>query len=56
MIEWFLFDGIDAESARAAIGEQPHLALLDAAHEAQPALAFVHFAGTRADVALHTTV
>ena len=33
-----------------------HLAAFDAAHEAQPALPFVHLAGTRTHVALNATV
>ena len=56
MIERLLLDRIDTEAAGAAVGIEFDLAAFDAAHEAQPALAFVHAAVTRTDVALNATV
>ena len=56
MIQRFLLDRIDAEAAGAAVSVEPHLSVFDAAHEAQTALAVVHLAGTRTDVALNSSV
>ena len=56
MIQRFLFDGIDAEAARSAVRIELDLAAFDAADEAQPALTFVHAAGSRTHVALNATV
>ena len=56
MIERFLLDRIDAESARTPIGEQLDRAVFDAAHKTQTALSLVHLAMTRADIALNAPV
>ncbi len=57
MVERLLFDGVDAEAGRAAVGGEFHLAAIDhLAHEAGTALAFVQLAVARAEVALHTAV
>jgi AmmeMemoRadiSam system protein B len=56
MIQRLLFNRIDAEAAGAAVGIKFDLAAFDAAHETQAALAFVHAAFTRADVALNAAV
>ena len=56
MIQRLLFNGIDTEAARSAIGIEFDLAALDAAHETQAALALVHAAFARTDVALNAAV
>jgi hypothetical protein len=44
VIERFLLDGIDAETAGSAIRGQYDLSVLASAYEAEAALAFVEFA------------
>jgi AmmeMemoRadiSam system protein B len=56
MIQRFLFNGVDTEAAGATVGIEFDLAALDAAHETEATLAFVHAAFTRADVALNAAV
>jgi len=56
VIERLFLDRIDAEPARAAVGEQPDLAAFGPANKAQAALSVVHLARTRAHIALHPTV
>ena len=56
MIQRFLLDRIDAKSARSTVCKQFDFTSFDAAHEAKTALAFVHFARTRTDVALDATL
>lgn len=56
MIERLLLYGIHAKAAGAAIGVELDRTVCDAAHETQAALAFVHPASARANVALHSTI
>src|ERR1019366_10663452 len=56
MVEWLLLDRIDAEAAGAPVREELDAPVLDPAHEAQPALPFMHPAGARTHVALHPAV
>ena len=56
VIERLLLDGIDAETAGAAIGGQNDGVVLTRPNEAQPALALVELTGARADVALDAPV
>src|SRR4030095_7180207 len=56
VIERLLLDGIDAEAAGAAVAREHDRIALARAHEAEPALTLTQLAGTRADVALHTSV
>src|SRR5205814_7583674 len=56
MMERLLLDGIDAESAGAAIRRQDDLVMFACADEAQAALAFVQAAEARAQVALYASV
>src|ERR1039458_4506693 len=56
MVEWLLLDRIDAEAAGAPVREELDAPVLDPAHEAQPALPFMHPAGAWAHVALHPAV
>src|SRR5262249_24312250 len=52
MVERLFLDRVDAKAGRAAIGREHHLIAAADAHEAEPALALVQLAVTRADVAL----
>jgi hypothetical protein len=56
MVEWLLLDRIDAEAAGTPVREELDAPVLDPAHEAQPALPFMHPAGAWAHVALHPAV
>jgi hypothetical protein len=56
LVQGLLFYWIDTESRGAAISREHDPVILAAAHEAQAALAFVHPAAARADVALHPAV
>jgi hypothetical protein len=56
MIEGLLLDRVDAEAARAAVGEELDAALVVAAHEAKTTLSLTQFAGTGTHVALDALV
>src|SRR5262249_6059013 len=56
MIERLLLDRVDAEAGRAAIGSEHHLILGARTYEAEPALALVQAAITRAQIALDASV
>lgn len=48
VIEWFFFDGVDAEAGTAAIGGQHHFAANHCANKTGGALALMQFALARA--------
>src|SRR5262249_33142192 len=52
VVERLLLDRVDAESGRAAVAREVHLAAEVLAHEAEPALPVGHLAEARAEVAL----
>jgi len=56
MIQRFLFDGINAVTARATIGGEDNLIVHIFPHKAQAALARMQLAEARAKVALHPTI
>src|SRR5512132_2391707 len=56
MVERLLLDGVDAIARGATVGQQHHLAVHPPAHEAHAPLAFLHAAGARADIALHSPI
>ena len=56
MIQWLLFDGVDAVAARTPVRRQDDLIVFAGANKAKPALAFVQFAEAGADVALNSPV
>ena len=51
MIQWFLFDRIDAETGTFSIGGEDHLAVDILADKAERSLTIAHFAVSRAKVA-----
>jgi len=56
VVQRFLLNWIDAETARASVSEELEPTLLDPSHETQTALSLVHAATSRTNVALHTTI
>jgi hypothetical protein len=56
MIQRFLLDRIDAEAARSTVRVQLHFACIDASHETQTTLSFMHLASARAYIALDATI
>jgi hypothetical protein len=56
MIERLFLDRIDAKSGRTPVGGEHDLLVLPGAHKAQPALALVQLAITRANIALHASI
>jgi len=56
MVEWLFSIGSTQKAAGTPVREELDATVLDPAHEAQPALPFMHPAGTWAHVALHPAV
>jgi hypothetical protein len=56
VIERFLFDGIDAESAAAAVGRQRHLAANVLAHKTKAPLPGAEFTDPRAQAAFEPAI
>ena len=56
MIKRLFFYGINAIAAGPAVSRKHHSTVLIGAHETEAALARVHLAEARADVALHPSV
>ena len=56
MIEWFFLDGIDAESARTAVGGQDDRIVFSSTHEAETTLAFMKTAQPGTDIASDAAV
>ena len=56
VVEWLLFDRVDAETGRAAVGCQGNLAADILAHETESALSLFELAQPRAKLAHNTTV
>ena len=56
MVERLLLDGVNTKAGRAPVAGQHNLVIETGAHEANTPLTIAQFAGTRADVALNSTV
>jgi hypothetical protein len=56
VVQGLLFDWIEAEARRAAVGREDHLVTGTRPHEAKPALALVQLALSRAKIALDAAV
>jgi hypothetical protein len=56
MVQRFLFDRVDAESARSPVGRQDDLILPSRAYETEPLLSFMQLAVSRTQVALNPPV
>ena len=56
MVEWLLFDRVDAKAGRPAVGSEHDRVVLPRAHEAETALAFMQLAEARAEIALDAAV
>jgi hypothetical protein len=56
MVERFLFDRIDTESAGAPIGRQDDFIMLTPADEAKPPLSLLQLTEARAKVALNAAI
>ena len=56
MVERFLLDRVDTETARSAIGGKHDCVILPAANEAEPSLTLAQLAESRAEIALDAPV